>query len=395
MIGLRKIHCAISATVSMFLAGCVQVPDTSAFKASADFPEFKQESFEEYVQSTRGWLRENRAFTTDNPEVELDANAPFEIKPLKQGKKRKGILLVHGLGDSPYSFVDLAPALAKQGFLVRVVLLQGHGSKPADLIPVTMESWQELVEYQAKQLQGEVDELWLGGFSTGANLVTSLALQQEEDVKGLLLFSPGFKPKSAMVSLAPYLAKIKDWADIDETENYVRYDSLAVKGAGEYYRTSKRVRKDLEATAFDRPVFMVMSEYDSVINSEGVLELFESRFTHPDSRFIWYGNDPESEDPRVSVLEARIPELRISNFSHMAPLFVPGNPYYGKNGSYRMCNNGQLGKAAKNCPIAEEVWYSAWGYREKGKTHARLTWNPYFDEQMSQINQIFKKHSEQ
>ncbi|WP_172806843.1 alpha/beta hydrolase [Endozoicomonas arenosclerae] len=366
------------------------MPDSPAFKPSAEFPEFRYENFDEYVEFTRNWLKENRAFISEDAEAELNANAPYEIKPLKQGEKRKGILLVHGLGDSPYSFVDVAPALAEQGFLVRVVLLQGHGSKPADLIPENRDAWQEMVEFHTRQLRGEVDELWLGGFSTGANLVTSLALQQP-DIKGLLLFSPGFKPKSSMVSLAPYLSKVKDWADIDETDNYVRYDSLAVNGAGEYYKTSAKVREDLKAEPFNRPAFIVMSEYDSVIDPKGVLELFESRFTHPDSQFFWYGNDPESQDTRVSVYQGRIPELRISNFSHMAPLFAPENPYYGQNGSYRMCNNGQLGKAAKECPVAEEVWYSAWGYREKDKTHARLTWNPYFDEQMSVIHQILHK----
>lgn len=29
--------------------------------------------------------------------------------------------------------------------------------------------------------------------------------------------------------------------------------------------------------------------------------------------------------------------------------------------------------------IREDVWYSDWGYQEPGKTHIRLTFNPYFD----------------
>jgi hypothetical protein len=34
------------------------------------------------------------------------------------------------------------------------------------------------------------------------------------------------------------------------------------------------------------------------------------------------------------------------------------------------------------------VWYSDWGYREAGKVHARLTFNPYFDWQLQQIQQL-------
>ena len=30
------------------------------------------------------------------------------------------------------------------------------------------------------------------------------------------------------------------------------------------------------------------------------------------------------------------------------------------------------------CEGGGPVWYSDWGYREAGKFHARLTFNPYF-----------------
>jgi predicted esterase len=48
------------------------------------------------------------------------------------------------------------------------------------------------ISHHIKLLEKEVDELGLGGFSTGANLVTSYALENEKDISGLLLFSPGF-----------------------------------------------------------------------------------------------------------------------------------------------------------------------------------------------------------
>lgn len=370
----------------LLISGCVQVPDSPAFKPSTKMPEYNQSSFEQYVRESRAWLAENRAFITEDKAREIDANAPFELKPEKASKKKKGILLVHGLGDSPYSFVDIAPMLAKQGFLVRVILLPGHGSKPADLIWPEMEDWMGAVKHHTRLLQSEVDEVWLGGFSTGGNLVTSLALE-DESIKGLVLFSPGFVPKSKLVALAPVLARIQDWADIDPTDNFARYDSLAVNGAGEYYKTSKEVRNGLKKQAFDRPVLVAMSEGDSVIDPHGVVKLFEQRFTHPDSRLIWYGNDPGSKDDRVEVLEARIPELRISSFSHMAALFAPENPYYGKGGEYRMCNNGQ-GDLEAECPTEENLWYSGWGYREEGKIHARLTWNPYFEDLKSEMSRL-------
>lgn len=377
----KFIIASLPLTLGFALSGCSQAPDTPAFRVSDSQPVYTQNSFTEYVEETRAWLSQNRAFMTKNPAQELKSNSPFELKPANSGKVRKGILLVHGLGDSPYSFVDIAPVLTKQGFLVRTILLPGHGSKPADLIRISMDDWADTVDHHAHLLASEVDELWLGGFSTGANLVTSWALEknsEQDKIKGLLLFSPGFKPRSNLVALSPALSYFKDWADIDITGNHVRYDSLAVNGAGEYYKTSKLTRSQLEEQAVDVPVLVTISEKDSVIDAAAILSLFQKRFTHPDSRLLWFGSGPKSKDSRVTFLQDRIPELNISNFSHMSALYSPKNSYYGQNGSFRMCDNGQTLQAQEQCPAAENVWYSAWGYRESGKIHARLTWNPYF-----------------
>ncbi|AMO55169.1 esterase [Endozoicomonas montiporae] len=383
-----------SLLLALSLSGCSQAPDSPAFTVSDSQPAYNQTTFHDYINDTREWLSHNRAFITQNKRLELDSNSPFELAPVKNNPSdktapTKGILLVHGLGDSPYSFVDIAPLLAQQGFLVRTILLPGHGSKPADLIQVTMEDWEDAVSHHADLMALEVDQLWLGGFSTGANLVTSWATQQKADtVKGMLLFSPGYKPKSSLVALSPALSYFKDWADIDLANNYVRYDSLAVNGAGEYYKTSKTVRSDLNINPVTFPVLMTISENDSVIDAENVLSLFETQFTHPDSQLIWYGTAPDTKDSRVSVLESSIPEFNISNFSHMNALFAPDNDYYGQNGSYRMCDNGQTLQANEQCPTAKTVWYSAWGYREENKIHARLTWNPYFAELEKSIKTI-------
>lgn len=37
------------------------------------------------------------------------------------------------------------------------------------------------------------------------------------------------------------------------------------------------------------------------------------------------------------------------------------------------------------------MWYSDWGYREPGKMHARLTFNPYFTWQLGVIDEVLGK----
>jgi len=381
---MSKLFCMLSTllTLSVLNTSCMHVPDSPQYHPSPKPAlALTQSTFEQYVGESRTWLRENRAMISTSVDKELNANAPYLLLPEKTRKPSKGILLVHGLGDSPYSFIDLAPIFARKGFRVHVMLLPGHGSRPADLENVTMQDWQQAVAFNVALLKNEVDEVWLGGFSTGGNLVTSYALQ-DQSVAGLFLVSPAYVPKSSVVFLAPFVSNFSTWYEINETNNYVRYESLTYQGAGEYYKTSEQVRSDLSERTFDRPVFIAQSEADTLVEATAIASLFSERFTHPESRFTWYGAlnknaETSSHDSRIKVLPAALPDLRISNFSHNAPLFSPDNTHYGKDREYRACNNGQ-GELEARCKTEERIWYSAYGYVEEGKVHARLYWNPHF-----------------
>ena len=85
-----------------------------------------QTSFAQYAADAKAWIGANRSFVLDTDEgrkMELEANLPKEYRP--EHSDGRGILLVHGLGDSPWSFSDIAQSLAANGILVRTVLLPG------------------------------------------------------------------------------------------------------------------------------------------------------------------------------------------------------------------------------------------------------------------------------
>lgn len=348
--------------------------------------------FAVYRAQTRTLLAERRNFQTASPAQELEWNSPQEWRPA--GRARRGILLVHGLSDSPWSFSDLGPALAARGYLVRTVLLPGHGTRPHDLMTVSMGDWRRVLREQAAALSAEVEHLYLGGFSTGANLVTEYALQHPE-VAGLLLFSPAFKSDNGLDWLTPWISWARPWLrepdDSRPLQTPVRYLNTPTHGFGLFYRSSAAVRSGLAARGFSRPVLMVVAAGDSVLDVAFLRQSFSRHFTHPQSRLLWYGEPPAPavDDARVLVRSDRLPEWRISQFSHMGLLFSPGNPLYGRDGTLRLCWNGQDEAARQRCEAGEDVWYSDWGYREPGKAHARLTFNPYFDEQLHLISQVF------
>lgn len=382
--------------LSVFIiAGCSTAPNEPGYQRSKTQLPLGQSSFDQYQIQTRQWLAANRHFVTHQIEAELAANSPFELVPSIASSPSRGVLLAHGLLDSPFSFVDIAKRLQSMGFTVRTVLLAGHGSKPADLLTTDVDRWRQLIKEQVQLLKQDVDEVYLGGFSTGANLTTSYALA-DDDIKGLMLFSPGFKSVNTqyddLASLAPLVSLFKPWfytPSLQYQTNYVRYMTGPSNAYAQYYQTSQEVLDLLARKNFTKPAFIAVSQTDSIIDAARTLALFERSFSHPNSRLMWFGDDSQSVDSRVLVLSGRVPEFNVSNFSHMGLLFAPQNYYYGPNGKQRFCANGQSRAAFVRCLNHEPTWYSAYGYYESDKDHSRLTFNPWFNEMMDSIRQIF------
>jgi esterase/lipase len=342
------------------------------------------QSFAAYQAATRDLVRERRSFQSEDRAAEVAYNTPEEWRP-QDTPPQRAMLLAHGLGDSPFSFSDIGPVLARQGFLVRTVLLPGHGTDPADLIDISADDWRRVVAEQTALLKQEVDQVYLGGFSTGANLVTALALNDDE-IDGLLLFSPGFKSDGGLEWLAPLVAPFVTWLRDPEADRPqqtpVRYLNVPTNGFGQFHDTSAEIRAALDDAGYEKPTTIILTEHDSVLDVASIAETFTENFTHPDSRLIWYGGPPALDDPRILVRPDHLPEYRISQFSHMSILFSPENQLYGQDGTLRFCENGQNPDFYARCKKGEEVWYSDWGFEAPDKIHARLTFNPYFDWQM-------------
>lgn len=370
--------------VSTTLIGCSTQPQDPAFLAAKALPKYDQASFSVYVTDTKQWLEENRLFMTQDKESELLDVLPREYKP--QHPNGQGVLLVHGLGDTPYSFINVAEHLADKGYLVRTVLLSGHASKVGDLQLPSLDDWQGIVDHHTKLLKADVDSIWVGGYSTGANLVTEQAIQ-DNAINGILLFSPAFQPNSSSVKYAGLASYFMTWADQDPEDNPLRYNSLPMSAAAVYYETSVEVREKLDGAQYDKPVFMLLSEGDKVIDTEFAIDVFSQQFNNPNSRLIWQGEEPISE-PRATTFTMTLPEHRISNGSHMGLLFSPKNPNYGVQGTSRICSNGQTEEQELACMNGDSVWFSAWGHTEPNKNHARLTYNPYFTESMALLDQV-------
>lgn len=376
-------------TALLTIYGCASLghKDRLPLNQSAHYYNYIQPTFADYLKKTETWLKSNRSFITEDHQHEITMNMPFELSP--EYPTDKAILLVHGLGDSPFSFSDLAVSLRNQGFYVQTLLLAGHGSKPTDLQKVHYTDWQSQVDHYAKLLKDKYHSVWLGGFSTGANLVTINALEQG-DVDGLILLSPGFQSKVPILErLAPLAALFTDGFSTEE-HNIARYTSAPLQGAIAYTDSALRLRKLLEETdSVTIPSLFVMSEADSVVDADAIETIYTNHFIHPRNQLIWYG-ESKPNTSSVTTHSMKLAAQQISTGSHMSPLFAPSNHYYGVQGKHRMCMNSLDDAATQRCKNGEDVWFAAWGVEEDGKIHARLTWNPYYLELENSIKNMVR-----
>lgn len=372
------------------LAFCLLTACASSGEEPASFPAGGR-TFTEYENSCKSYIAQNRHFVLKDKAFELSANAPFEIKP--QNPNGQAILFVHGLGDSPWTFRDIGRALANKGFLVRATLLPGNGTKPSDMIGITEEDWLNSVTAQLQLLKKTSKKVWLGGFSTGCNLVTKAAYDHPE-VAGLILFSPAFKIKTNMIAIVPFVGLFTDWykKPDEDTQGVApfRYETIPLEAVEAFRQSMLKAQEALNSGLYAKPTIIMMTEHDSVIDTETLIHKLPKIFKHPASRFIWYGTSSDGSDPRIIYKSDYIPEERIESFSHMSLTYSPSNSWYGRKGKSRICRDDLSEKELKKCETAKNVWYSTWESAPDGKITARLMYNPYFAWQLTQILKVLK-----
>ena len=125
-------------------------------------------------------LRYRRGGLADPSQWPQDWNRSFE---LKFTDPRAGVLLLHGMSDSPYSLRALGHTLHEHGATVVGMRLPGHGTAPSALRQVQWEDAAAAVRLAAKHLRqaaGPVP-LHIIGYSTGAALALHYALVAGDD----------------------------------------------------------------------------------------------------------------------------------------------------------------------------------------------------------------------
>lgn len=309
-------------------------------------------SFAEYLDATRNMLAQAHArLGTSAPEKIVDGNAPFELKPPAGSPAghdkpyRRGVLLTHGLTDSPYFMRHLAAFFAEYGFRVMAILLPGHGTQPGDLLEVRWQEWARAVAYGADRLADEVDEVYLAGLSTGAALSILHSLRDRR-VRGLWLFSPALRisPRAKFANWHKWyswLIPSAKWVCIKPDSDLYKYESFAKNGAAQMYMLTEGLGARLQTQAVDIPVFAAASADDVSVAASATLE-FMACATHPCNRLVLYTTTPDKlpsgiPAEKLERVDSVVPEQRILSSAHTAIVLPRGDAHYGLAGAYSNC----------------------------------------------------------
>src|SRR3989344_270581 len=104
----------------------------------------------------------------------------------EQKKTQRGLFMIHGFSGSNEEFRDIETFFRKKGVATRVPLLAGHGTSPDDLLGLRPDDWVKQVERELADFEQQVDEVYLGGISFGANLAIHIA-ERRPTLQGLFL----------------------------------------------------------------------------------------------------------------------------------------------------------------------------------------------------------------
>lgn len=203
-----------------------------------------------------------------------------------------GVLLLHGMSDSPYSLRSIGDRLHQEGAYVVGLRLPGHGTAPSGLLEFSRKDMEAAVVLAMHHLKEKVGDhpLFLVGYSNGGALSVHYALTALEDetlpkVTGIALLSPeiGVTPLAAF---AVWQGRIGHWLGLEklawnsisaEYDPY-KYNSFAVNAGDQAYRITVEIREHIDhlaaSGALDQfpPLLAFQSAVDATVSAPALIE---------------------------------------------------------------------------------------------------------------------------
>jgi alpha-beta hydrolase superfamily lysophospholipase len=237
--------------------------------------------------------RYSRGSLSDPGNRPVNWNRSFEFS---HPEPLAGVLLLHGLSDSPYSMRPLGEALHRRGAMVLGLRIPGHGTAPSGLVETRWQDMAAAVRLAARHVREVVGDkpLYLVGYSNGGALAVEYTLATLEDaslprVSGVILLSPeiGVSPVAALALWQGRLGHLLGleklaWNVLIPEYDPYKYGSFAVNAGDLAYRITTHIQQQLDALGSHEklsdlpPILAFQSSVDATVTASAlVANLFD------------------------------------------------------------------------------------------------------------------------
>jgi alpha-beta hydrolase superfamily lysophospholipase len=280
--------------------------DADEITSFADYLELEQRVFDELYDEVYAKVptgaeyalnRYSSGSASDPRTREPDFNRTFEL-PVNE--PRGGILLLHGLTDSPYSLRAMGAKLHELGYHVVGLRLPGHGTVPAALKKARWQDWSAAAQLALDHLSSEVagKPIHLAGYSTGAGVALDLAITALDNdttrPASLILVSPaiGVSAAAALAGPTAALGRVPGfgrlaWAETTPEFDPYKYNSFPVNAGAQVHKLTRHISNQVGRLVSSGravelpPVLVFKSAVDATVSTDALVDRLLGRL--PDS----------------------------------------------------------------------------------------------------------------
>lgn len=232
-------------------------------------------------------------------------NRTFE---LVHSAPRVGVLLLHGMSDSPYSLRAVGQRLHAAGATCLGLRLPGHGTAPSGLVNVDWEDMAVAVRMAMEHLRERLGSapLFLVGYSNGGALaihyvLTALDSPEIPPVAGIALISPAIGV-SRVAALAVWQARLGTllgmdklaWNTLGPEYDPFKYNAFAINAGHQVHRLTRdiqyrlRSRQPAGTLAGFPPTLVFQSAVDATVSTDAVVNEFLRRLPPGDRELVLF-----------------------------------------------------------------------------------------------------------
>jgi alpha-beta hydrolase superfamily lysophospholipase len=262
-------------------------------------------------------------------------NRSFDL-PVENPKA--GVLLLHGMSDSPYSLRRIGLRLHEAGAHVVGLRLPGHGTAPTGLRAITWQDMAAAVHLAMRHLEDRSGDrpIYIIGYSNGGALAVNYALATLEKpelppVNGVVLVSPSIGV-SGMAAFAVWQARLGyllrlpklEWNSIGLEYDPFKYGSFAVNAGDTVYRLTVEIDSKLarlesgDLLKTMPPILVFQSIVDATVSTKALFDVLLKRLPDHGHELVLVDIDRGEEVSPLLVGDYAAQSTAISN-DHTLP----------------------------------------------------------------------------